>query len=191
MRTSILIAFGATAATHISAAPCRIYFLDRRISSRSRSSPWIWKATRAISRSALWPLCDSLLALPTENRGAQVSFKEAVSALLIDLEDRGLLENTLVVMVGEFGRSPRVSGEGRDHWPACYTAMMAGGGIRGGAVYGSSDKTAAYVKDSPVHPEDFGATLFHALGVPPETRLSPDGFTLPVSAGQPVMELFG
>jgi hypothetical protein len=116
---------------------------------------------------------------------------EAVSALLTDLEDRGLLESTLVVLVGEFGRSPRVSNEGRDHWPACYTALLAGGGIRGGLVYGASDKTGAYVKDNPVRPEDFGATLFHALGVPPETRLGADGFTLPVSAGQPVLDLFG
>lgn len=116
---------------------------------------------------------------------------EAVSALLEDLELRGLLEDTLVVMVGEFGRTPRVSGEGRDHWPACYSALVAGAGIRGGLVYGSSDKTGAYVKDSPVRPEDFGATLFHALGIAPETRLGPDRFTLPVSAGKPVLGLFG
>jgi arylsulfatase A-like enzyme len=116
---------------------------------------------------------------------------EAVSALLVDLENRGLLENTLVVMVGEFGRSPRISNEGRDHWPACYSAMLAGAGIRGGTVYGSSDKTGGYVRDNPVRPEDFGATLFHALGVPPETRLGADGFTRPVSAGEPRMELFG
>jgi hypothetical protein len=115
---------------------------------------------------------------------------EAVSALLTDLADRGLLEETLVVMVGEFGRSPRVSADGRDHWPACYSALLAGGGIKGGFVYGSSDKSGGYVKDSPVSPENFGATLFHALGVAPETRLSPDGFTLPASAGQPVLELF-
>ncbi len=116
---------------------------------------------------------------------------EAVSALLTDLEDRGLLETTLVVMVGEFGRTPRVSAEGRDHWPACYSSLMAGCGIRGGLVYGSSDRTAAYVKDDPVKPEDFGATLFHALGVLPETRLGADGFTRPVSAGKPVLGLFG
>lgn len=116
---------------------------------------------------------------------------EAVSALLIDLEDRGLLESTLVVMVGEFGRSPKVVNEGRDHWPACYSAMLAGAGIRGGAVYGSSDKNGGYVRDNPVRPEDFGATLFLALGVPPETRLGADGFTRPVSAGEPRMELFG
>lgn len=115
---------------------------------------------------------------------------EAVSALLTDLEVRGLLETTLVVMVGEFGRTPRISAEGRDHWPQCYSALVAGCGVRGGLVYGSSDKTAAYVKDDPVRPEDFGATLFHALGVPPETRLSADGFTKPASAGKPVLELF-
>jgi hypothetical protein len=116
---------------------------------------------------------------------------EAVSALLEDLEVRGLLETTLVVMVGEFGRSPRVVNEGRDHWPACYSALLAGAGVRGGAVYGASDRTGAYVRDNPVRPEDFGATLFHALGVPPETRLGADGFTRPASTGRPVLALFG
>lgn len=115
---------------------------------------------------------------------------QAVSALLDDLELRGLLEDTLVVMVGEFGRSPRISNAGRDHWPACYSAMLAGAGIRGGLVYGSSDRQGAYVRDNPVRPEAFGATLFHALGIPPETRLSPDGFTRPASTGQPVLSLF-
>jgi hypothetical protein len=116
---------------------------------------------------------------------------EAVSALLDDLAVRGLLETTLVVMVGEFGRSPRISGEGRDHWPSCYTALLAGAEIRGGSVYGSSDRTGAYVRDNPVSPEDFGATLFTALGVPPETRLGADGFTHPASTGRPVSALFG
>jgi hypothetical protein len=116
---------------------------------------------------------------------------EAVSALLEDLSDRGLLDNTLVVMVGEFGRTPKVTNAGRDHWPACYTAVLAGAGIRGGLVYGASDKIGAYVKDCPVRPEDFGATVFHALGVPPETKLGADGFTRPVSTGKPVLELFG
>jgi hypothetical protein len=116
---------------------------------------------------------------------------EAVSALLEDLQARGLLESTLVVKVGEFGRTPKVVGAGRDHWPACYSALLAGGGVRGGAVYGASDKIGAYVRDNPVSPEDFGATLFHALGVPPETRLGADGFTHPASAGKPILALFG
>ncbi len=115
---------------------------------------------------------------------------QAVSALIEDLELRGLLEDTLVVMVGEFGRSPRITNAGRDHWPACYSAMLAGAGIRGGYVHGASDRQGAYVRDAAVRPEAFGATLFHSLGIPPETRLSPDGFTRPASAGQPVMSLF-
>jgi hypothetical protein len=116
---------------------------------------------------------------------------QAVSALLTDLDERGLLENTLVVMVGEFGRSPRISGSGRDHWPACYSALVAGAGICGGRVYGASDKNGGYVRDQPVSPEKFGATLFHALGVPPDTRLGADGFTHPASTGQPILDLFG
>jgi hypothetical protein len=115
---------------------------------------------------------------------------QAVSALLEDLEVRGLLEDTLVVMVGEFGRSPRIVNAGRDHWPACYSAMLAGAGIRGGVVHGSSDRQGAYVRDAAVRPEAFGATLFHALGIAPETRLAPDGFTRPASTGQPILSLF-
>lgn len=115
---------------------------------------------------------------------------DAVSALLDDLQERGLLEDTLVVMVGEFGRSPRISGAGRDHWPACYSALLAGAGIRGGTVYGASDAQGAYVKDRPVSPETFGATLFHALGVPPDTRFGPDGFSFRVSDGEPLLDLF-
>ena len=121
-------------------------------------------------------------------------FDQALSALLEDLDARGLLNETLVVVVGEFGRTPKVVSNphpGRDHWPACYSALLAGAGVRGGLVYGASDKSGGYVKDSPVSPEDFAATLFDTLGVPPETRLSPDGATLPVSSGRPIHDLFG
>jgi hypothetical protein len=69
--------------------------------------------------------------------------------------------------------------------------MLAGASIRGGYVHGASDKNGAYVRDKPVSPENFGATLFHVLGVTPETRLGADGFTRPASTGQPVLELFG
>lgn len=118
----------------------------------------------------------------------------SVATLLEDLSDRGLLDSTLVVLVGEFGRTPRISrgasAIGRDHWPHCYSVMLAGAGIKGGTVYGASDDTAAWVKDHPVTPEDFSATLLHALEIDPATRLSPDGFTLPASTGQPLLELF-
>lgn len=120
---------------------------------------------------------------------------EAVAALLEDLEQRGLLDTTLVVLVGEFGRTPTISrgasAIGRDHWPNCYSGMLAGAGIRGGAVYGESDARAAYVKDKPVSPEDFAATILHALHIDPATRISPDGFTRPASTGQPILDLFG
>ncbi len=116
---------------------------------------------------------------------------QAVSALLDDLTDRGMLDSTLVAMVGEFGRTPKVNNRGRDHWPHCYSAMLAGCGIRGGQVYGASDQHAGYVKDLPVMPEDFSATLFHALGVPPATRYGPDGFSLQASSGHAVTRIFG
>ena len=121
-------------------------------------------------------------------------FDQALSALLEDHEVRGLLETTLVVVVGEFGRTPKVTSNphpGRDHWPACYSALLAGAGARAGLVHGASDRIGAYVKDNPVSPENFAATLLHALGIPPETRLSPDGATQPASTGQPIASLFG
>ena len=118
----------------------------------------------------------------------------AVSMLLDDLEDRGLLDTTLVVLVGEFGRTPRISqgagAVGRDHWPRCYSGMIAGAGIRGGNVYGTSDKQGAYVQDKPVALEDFTATLYRALDIPAETRLSQDGFTRPASTGTAIADLF-
>lgn len=120
---------------------------------------------------------------------------EALSALLVDLQQRGMLNDTLVVVAGEFGRTPTINAPGtnpgRQHWPSCYSAILAGGGIRGGAVYGASDKNAAYVKDKPVRPQDLGATIYHSLGVPLELRLGSDGFTRPISSGEPLFDLFG
>ena len=120
---------------------------------------------------------------------------EALSALIVDLEQRGLLERTLVVCVGEFGRTPRINQQGanpgRQHWPSCYSAILAGGGIRGGMVYGESDKIGASVKDKPVRPQDLGATIYHALGVPLDLRVGKDGFTRAISSGQPILNLFG
>ncbi|MEZ6057936.1 MAG: DUF1501 domain-containing protein [Planctomycetaceae bacterium] len=119
---------------------------------------------------------------------------QSVAALLEDLKDRGLLESTLVVLVGEFGRTPRISNGakaiGRDHWPNCYSAMVAGAGIRGGNIIGRSDEQAAYVQDRPVSLADFTSTLYHALDIPPATRLSPDNFTRPASEGTPMRDLF-
>ncbi len=103
-----------------------------------------------------------------------------LSALLEDMSDRGLLAETLVVAVGEFGRSPRLgvstSGntnapDGRDHWPYCYTAMIAGAGILGGKLYGASDQTASSPKENPVHPTDLLATVYYTLGIDPDMEI--------------------
>lgn len=118
---------------------------------------------------------------------------QALSALLDDLGERGLLERTLVAVAGEFGRTPKFEGEGRGrgHWPHSYTTLLAGGGIGGGQVFGASDEIGAYVTAGrPVSHADFGATLFHALGIPPEQRFGRDGFSFRVSPGEPVFELF-
>ncbi|WDI44148.1 DUF1501 domain-containing protein [Bremerella sp. P1] len=101
-----------------------------------------------------------------------------LSSLIADLDDRGMLDETLVVAVGEFGRSPQRgvstsgnnnSADGRDHWPYCYTACLAGAGIGRGKVYGESDDTASAPKNDPVHPTELLATMYHAIGIDPQT----------------------
>lgn len=90
----------------------------------------------------------------------------AFSSLVEDLAERGLLDETLVIMMGEFGRTPRFNpAGGRDHWPNCFSVVLAGGGIRGGQVYGASDRTGSYPTSNPVSPQDLMATLYHALGL--------------------------
>ena len=118
---------------------------------------------------------------------------QALSALLIDLKDRGMLENTLVVVTGEFGRTPNVLTQvppGRQHWPSCFSSIMAGAGIAGGRLYGKSDKNGAYVDSKPVRPEDFAATIYHALDVPLNGPQNNSGISIPITTGKPIMELF-
>lgn len=120
------------------------------------------------------------------------SFDQAFPALLEDLQNRGLLDETLVVVAGEFGRTPKINDfSGRDHWPNCYTQLMAGGGVRGGQIYGASDRIGGYVKDMPVTPEDFHATVLHAFGIDSETMIE-DRLARPirVTNGSPLVSLF-
>jgi hypothetical protein len=126
------------------------------------------------------------LLLPPLNR--------AFGALLDDLADRGMLDTTLVAWTGEFGRTPMMNGNnppGRDHWATVYSAVLAGGGVHGGQVYGRSDKLAAEPKDKPVPVADFVATIYHALGYGPDTTVV-DPFNRPhhVIGGRPLLELF-
>ena len=116
----------------------------------------------------------------------------AFSALLDDLNDRGLLAETLVVWVGEFGRTPRVVNAGREHWPKCYSAVLAGAGVRGGSIYGASDKTASAPTENPVSPADLTATMYHALGIDPQQLVTDRlGRELTLTEGTPVRGLFG
>jgi len=116
------------------------------------------------------------------------------SALVQDLEDRGLLESTLVVVMGEMGRSPRVNGAaGRDHWPQCGFSLITGGGVKPGTVYGASDKIAAYPKDNPVSPGDLVATIYALMGIDANTTV-PDraGRPMPIAhGGEPIRGVMG
>ena len=119
---------------------------------------------------------------------------QTLSALLIDLKERGLLKNTLVVVTGEFGRTPNVLTQlppGRQHWPACFSSILAGAGIGGGNVYGKSDKHGAYVSSNPVRPEELAATIYHALDIPLNAPQNNSGISLPITTGKPILELFG
>jgi hypothetical protein len=99
---------------------------------------------------------------------------QALSALFEDMDARGLLEDTLVIVMGEFGRSPQItrSNAGREHWPHVFTILMAGAGIPGGRLYGSSDRIGAYVRDQRIVPGELAATIYHALGVDPGSQVT-------------------
>jgi hypothetical protein len=118
---------------------------------------------------------------------------QALSALIQDLDERGLLESTLVVGLGEFGRTPKInSAGGRDHWPDCYSVFLAGGGVSGGAVYGASDRIGAYPATDPVTPADLAATIYWRFGIDPATEIHDQaGRPHRLAAGEPIQRLFG
>ena len=123
--------------------------------------------------------------LPTADR--------ALSALIEDLDQRDLLDSTLVVATGEFGRTPRINSRaGRDHWPDCYSVLLAGGGIQGGMVYGSSDKNGAYPMTDPVTPGDLAATIYSRFGLDPASEIHDlGGRPHRIAEGEPIHQLFG
>lgn len=126
-------------------------------------------------------------------------FDRALSALLEDLSQRGMLDSTLVVVMGEFGRTPRIgrivmnsatNPSGRDHWPFAYSVLMAGGGVRGGQVYGASDEIAGFVTDRGVTPPDLVATVLWSLGIDPAQKIvDRQGRPQLLATGRPVVEL--
>lgn len=118
---------------------------------------------------------------------------QGLSALLEDLEQRGLLDETLVVAMGEMGRTPKANANwGRDHWSTLFPAVLAGAGIRGGIVVGDSDRDAAYALSPPFAPEDVAATIYHALGIEPELRvLDAQGRPVQLTEGRVIGEVWG
>jgi hypothetical protein len=119
-------------------------------------------------------------------------FDRAYTALLDDLYERGMLDTTLVLAMGEFGRTPKVNPRGgRDHWPGCWSVLFAGAGIRGGQVIGSSDRIGGEPRERPVKPAEVAATVYRALGLDPRVSIpGPEGVMIPLAEGEPVHELF-
>lgn len=117
---------------------------------------------------------------------------QALAALIEDLDERGLLDSTLVVALGEFGRTPKINANaGRDHWPDCYTVLLAGGGIRGGSVFGSSDRIGAYPATDPVTPADLAATIYWGFGLDPRTEIHDrSGRPYRIADGRPISRIF-
>jgi hypothetical protein len=136
-----------------------VYFAGS-IGGRTGTGGW---DTHGFDNNPMYPILKNYL-LPIAN--------QVLPTLLDDLDARGLLDNTLVVWMGEFGRSPRINNmAGRDHWPQCYTALLAGGGVKRGYVHGASDKHGAFPASDPVRPDDIAATMFHLLGIDPKTEV--------------------
>jgi hypothetical protein len=143
-----------------------------------------WDSHGSAPFSTLADYADSLLP----------AFDRAFAALIDDLEARGRLDSTLIIAAGEFGRTPMINASGgRDHWPGVWTIAMAGGGIRGGQVWGASDAQAGAPADRPVTPQDLLATIYHSLGIDPGQCLTRpgDGTHALVDDGEPIRELFG
>ncbi|WP_020469289.1 DUF1501 domain-containing protein [Zavarzinella formosa] len=116
---------------------------------------------------------------------------QTLPTLISDLDERGLLKDTLVLWMGEFGRTPRINKlAGRDHWPQCYSLVMAGGGVKGGFIYGASDKIGAYPTMGQARPEDISATLFHMMGINPESEIRDRlNRPMPVSRGEVIRDI--
>jgi hypothetical protein len=153
-----------------------VYFAAS-IGGRKNNGGW---DTHGFDNNPMYPILKEYL-IPTADR--------TLPTLLEDLDSRGLLDETLVVWMGEFGRSPKINNmAGRDHWPQCYTAILSGGGVKRGHVHGASDKTGAFPANDPVRPDDLAATMYYLLGIDPKAEVR-DALNrpLPISSGNPVM----
>jgi len=117
--------------------------------------------------------------------------EQTLPTLLNDMDSRGMLKDTLVIWMGEFGRTPHINDNAsRDHWPKCYTTLLAGAGVKKGYVYGASDAEGAYPAENPVRPDDLAATLYYLFGIDPKTEVRDrNDRPLPVAKGDPIMDI--
>ena len=137
-----------------------VYFSDNIGGQSTESGGW---DTHGFNNTRMYPIVEKLHLPMTD---------VTLPALLDDLDERGLLATTLVVWMGEFGRTPVINANvSRDHWPHCYTALLAGGGVKRGFVHGASDRDGAYPAEKPVRPDDLAATVFHLLGIDAKTEV--------------------
>ena len=137
-----------------------VYFSDNIGGQSTTSGGW---DTHGFNNTHMFPIIEKY-HLPLTN--------QTLSAFLEDLDQRGLLDTTLVVWMGEFGRTPELNKQAsRDHWPNCYTTLLAGGGVKRGYVHGASDRRGMFPAKDPVRPEDLAATLFHLLGIDPKAEM--------------------
>jgi len=154
-----------------------VYFSESIGGQSTESGGW---DTHGFNNTRMFPIIEKYHLPITE---------QTLPTLLTDLDERGLLDSTLVVWMGEFGRTPRINGNiSRDHWPDCYTTLLAGGGVKRGFVYGESDKHGAYPAKDPVRPDDLASTIYYLLGIDPLTEVH-NSVNRPVliAEGRPVM----
>jgi len=154
-----------------------VYFSDSIGGQSTTSGGW---DTHGFNNTRMYPIVEKFHLPMTD---------QTLPTLLSDLDARGLLDSTLVVWMGEFGRTPKINANiSRDHWPQCYTTLLAGGGVKRGFIYGESDKTGSYPTKDPVRPDDLAATMFYLLGIDPNTEVAGLGNRpVLISEGKPVM----
>jgi hypothetical protein len=156
-----------------------VYFSDSIGGQSPRRGGW---DTHGFNNTRMYPIIEKY-HLPITD--------QTLPTLLTDLDERGLLDETLVVWMGEFGRTPKINQNiSRDHWPDCYTVLLAGGGVKRGYVHGASDKNAAFPDRDGVRPDDLAATMFQLLGIDPQTEVRDSaGRPLVIASGNPISEI--
>ena len=156
-----------------------VYFSDSIGGRSTTAGGW---DTHGFDNTRMFPIIEKR-HLPITN--------QTLPTFLEDMDARGLLDSTLVVWMGEFGRTPKINENiSRDHWPQCYTTLLAGAGVKHGFVYGASDKRGEYPAENPVRPDDLSATIFYLLGIDPHTQVRGVGDRpVLISEGKPVMGL--